>query len=279
MRGKIFLLLCCVFSYAEMFSPQIAPKSKIRLGGEFNLGIDYYHYQEPSVMDISGPMLSFDGSFTLGYKLFKFQLDGLFSTYLGANTYEGGLYDNLTHQSTPYSTSSEDWYLGIASRFGVAVNMKDKEVVFVYAGLGYRFLHNFMIDKPNIKASYERDQGYLYFLIGIDGEVAINPFISIIATLQYRQLLYGHQTSGMRALGFDNDFNFTQNDGFGGRVSVGGKFYLNNKMALKAKLYFDYWAIEASNFVAGVAGGKFIGNFVEPRNTTKVIGVSLGLSL
>lgn len=280
MKKICTLLLFCVWLFADglMSANTPAPKSKLRFGGEINLGIDYYHYKEPEVMDISGPMLSIDGNFSLAYKLFKFQLDGFFSTHLGANLYEGGLFNNVTNQTIAYNTDSQDWYLGIASKFGVAFSVGGRDVAFVYGGIGYRYLHNMMIDKPGIKASYERDQGYVYFLIGVDGEIPINRLFSIIGELQYRQLIYGHQVSGMSALGYDDDFYFTQTDGFGGRVSFGGKFYFINQMALKAKIYFDYWGIEASNLVAGYQGGKFINNFVEPRNMTKVVGVSLGLT-
>lgn len=277
---KIWILFCLLtLAYAEPLQAPLNPtKSKVRLSGEINLGIDYYHYKEPDVMEIFGPMLSMDGSFGVGYKMFKFQLDGLFSTYLGANTYEGGLFNATTNQSIAYSTDSQDWYLGIASRAGVAFSVAQREVAFIYAGFGYRFLHNKMIDKPNIKASYDRDQGYLYFLIGVDGEIPLSKSFSLLAEVQYRQLLYGHQRSGMKELGYDEDFYFSQNDGLGGRVSVGGKFYFLNQIALKVRLYFDYWSIEKSSLVAGYQGGKFISNFVEPRNFTKVIGVSAGVS-
>lgn len=277
---KIWILFCLLtLAYAEPLQAPLNPtKSKVKLSGEINLGIDYYHYKEPDVMEIFGPMLSMDGSFGVGYKMFKFQLDGLFSTYLGANTYEGGLFNATTNQSIAYSTDSQDWYLGIASRAGVAFSVAQKEVAFIYVGFGYRFLHNKMIDKPNIKASYDRDQGYLYFLIGVDGEIPLSKSFSLLAEVQYRQLLYGHQRSGMKELGYDEDFYFSQNDGLGGRVSVGGKFYFLNQIALKARLYFDYWSIEKSSLVAGYQGGKFISNFVEPRNFTKVIGVSAGVS-
>lgn len=276
LQKVLFLVLFCVLLHSESMSLQ--SKSKIRFDGEINLGIDYYHYKEPDVMDISGPMLSIDGSFGVGYKLFKFALDGYFSTHMGANTYEGGLYNNATNQTISYSTNSQDWYLGIASRAGVSFVVSQREVAFIYSGFGYRFLHNMMIDKPNIKASYERDQGYVYFLVGVDGEIPINKLFSILAELQYRQLVYGHQRSGMSALGYDSDFYFAQTDGFGGRVSIGGKFYFLNQMAIKLRLIFDYWAIEASNLVAGYQGGKFINNFVEPRNFTKTIGVNVGVS-
>lgn len=277
---KIWILFCLLtLAYAEPLQAPLNPtKSKVRLSGGINLGIDYYHYKEPDVMEIFGPMLSMDGSFGVGYKMFKFQLDGLFSTYLGANTYEGGLFNATTNQSIAYSTDSQDWYLGIASRAGVAFSVAQREVAFIYAGFGYRFLHNKMIDKPNIKASYDRDQGYLYFLIGVDGEIPLSKSFSLLAEVQYRQLLYGHQRSGMKELGYDEDFYFSQNDGLGGRVSVGGKFYFLNQIALKVRLYFDYWSIEKSSLVAGYQGGKFISNFVEPRNFTKVIGVSAGVS-
>lgn len=277
---KIWILFCLLtLSYAEPLKIQAnSSKSKVRLSGGINLGIDYYHYKEPDVMEIFGPMLSVDGSFGVGYKMFKFQLDGLFSTYLGANTYEGGLFNATTNQSIAYSTDSQDWYLGIASRAGVAFSVTQREVAFIYVGFGYRFLHNKMIDKPNIKASYDRDQGYLYFLIGVDGEIPLSKSFSLLAEVQYRQLLYGHQRSGMKELGYDEDFYFSQNDGLGGRVSVGGKFYFLNQVALKVRLYFDYWSIEKSSLVAGYREGKFISNFVEPRNFTKVIGVSAGVS-
>lgn len=277
---KIWILFCLLtLAYAESLQTPLNPtKSKVKLSGGINLGIDYYHYKEPDVMEIFGPMLSIDGSFGVGYKMFKFQLDGLFSTYLGANTYEGGLFNATTNQSIAYSTDSQDWYLGIASRAGVAFSVAQREVAFIYAGFGYRFLHNKMIDKPNIKASYDRDQGYLFFLIGVDGEIPLSKSFSLLAEVQYRQLLYGHQRSGMKELGYDEDFYFSQNDGLGGRVSVGGKFYFFNQIALKVRLYFDYWSIEKSSLVAGYQGGKFISNFVEPRNFTKVIGVSAGVS-
>lgn len=276
---KATLFFFVLFSSLLAQDAFLAPtKPKIQLGGDFNLGIDYYQYKEPDVMDISGPMLTLDGSFSLKYKLFKFHLDGFFSTHLGANIYNGGLYNNTTKQTIAYSTDSQDWYLGVASRFGVAFALAQREVAFLYAGFGYRFLHNMMIDKPNIKASYERDQGYVYFLVGVDGEIPINKLFSILAGLQYRQLLYGHQRSGMMELGYDSDFYFTQTDGFGGRVSVGGKFYFLNQIALSLRLYFDYWAIEASNLVSAYQGGKFVNNFVEPRNSTKAIGVSVGVN-
>lgn len=276
LQKVLFLVLFCVLLHSESMSLQ--SKSKIRFDGEINLGIDYYHYKEPDVMDISGPMLSIDGSFGVGYKLFKFALDGYFSTHMGANTYEGGLYNNATNQTISYSTNSQDWYLGIASRVGASFMVVQKEVVFIYAGLGYRFLHNLMIDKPDIKAAYERDQGYLYFLVGIDGEIPITKLFSLLADFQYRQLLYGHQMSGLSALGYDHDLYFTQTDGMGGRVSIGGKFYFLNQIALKLKLYFDFWAIEASNLIAGYQGGKYINTFVEPRNLTRSLGVSVGVS-
>lgn len=279
MRIFKFFIFLSVILFSQELSPQpLTPQSKIRLGGELNLGIDYYQYKEPDVMDITGPMFSLEGSFSFAYKLLKVQLDGYFSTHMGANEYSGGLYNSATKETIAYNTQSQDWYLGVASRVGMAFVVSQREVAYIYTGFGYRFLHNMMIDKPNIKASYERDQGYLYFLLGVDGEIPINKLFSILAEFQYRQLMYGHQMSGMKELGYDEDFYFTQTEGFGGRVSVGGKFYFHNQIALKLRLYFDFWSIEQSNLVAGYQGGKFISNFIEPRNYTRAFGVSAGVS-
>lgn len=78
---------------------------------------------------------------------------------MGANEYSGELYNSTTKETIAYNIQSQDWYLGVASRVGMAFVASQREVAYIYTGFGYRFLHNMMINKPNIKASYERDQG------------------------------------------------------------------------------------------------------------------------
>lgn len=121
-------------------------------------------------------------------------------------------------------------------------------------------------------------KGICIFCSELMGRFLSIKLFLILAEFQYRQLMYGHQMSGMKELGYDEDFYFTQTEGFGGRVSVGGKFYFHNQIALKLRLYFDFWSIEQSNLVAGYQGGKFISNFIEPRNYTRAFGVSAGVS-
>lgn len=241
-----------------------------------DLGIDYYHYEEPGVMKIYGPMMSFYGNIGVVKRLFKFQVDGYFSTHLGANTYDGGLQNNQDHTVIPYSTKSTDWYVGVNTKFGLNLWQQNKEIVFAYFGLGYRFLHNLIIDKPGVRGAYDRYQGYLYLPIGINGEIPIKPMISLIGEFEYRFLLFGHNTSGFADLGYDSDLFFTQKKGQGGKLSIGSKFYLNNGSALKLKAYYDYWILDSSNLVDAKRDGQVVGTFVEPKNHTYVFGISLG---
>ncbi|MCE3038053.1 hypothetical protein [Helicobacter anatolicus] len=254
---------------------QQVPFPSIILSGSAGLGIDYYHYEEPKVMNIHGPMINFYGDFGITKKLFKFQLDGYFATHFGANKYNGALQSHETQTRTPYNAKSTDWYVGVSTKFGLNLWQHNKELIFAYLGLGYRFLHNFVIDNPGVQASYFRNQGYLYLPIGIDGEIPINPKISLVGEFEYRFFLLGHNTSGFSDLGYDKDLYFIQKEGYGIRIGFGSKFYFDNGGALRVKVHYEYWGVENSNIVTATQNGVAKGNYVEPKNFTRSFGVSI----
>ncbi len=141
-------------------------------------------------------------------------------------------------------------------------------------GLGYRFLYNFNIDKPGLRVSYVRQQGYLFLPIGMKGEIPIYEKISFFASLEYRILLLGHNTSKLSRLGFDNDLMFLQDKGYGWSVALGPKFFVGSG-AIKAQLYYDYWNLEESDVAQAYSFGVLEGNFIEPKNHTHALGVML----
>lgn len=253
----------------------ITPPLANQIIAELGIGMEYYKYKEPNVMQITGPMMNFNGTIGVIRKLFRFQTDLYFATHVGANVYDGGLYDHTTQTTTAYSTKSTDYYTGVTTKFGMTFFEMKKELFFGYIGLGYRFLHNLSIDKPGIKASYDRYQGYLFLPIGVSGEVPLNPKVSFIGAIEQRILLFGHNTSTFSDIGYDKDLYFEQKMGYGGRITFGAKIYLQNAGALKISAYYDYWKIEDSNIVPAYQQGVFIGNFVEPKNYTNTFGINL----
>ena len=256
--------------------PSLRKTSSEILLYDIGLGLSYYRYTEPGVMHISGPMFNLFAS--LGYvrDLFRFQMDLTYDTHVGANAYDGGIQDGHGN-TTPYKTKSTDWYISGAAKFGLTLFDK-KEIFFVYTGLGYRFLRNHLEDKPGIKASYYRYQGYLYLPIGMSGEIPVNPQLSLISALEYRILLFGHNTSTLTDVGYNKDVFFKQSIGYGGRLSMGVRYYILPTYSIKINAYWDFWSIDASDIVSATSADGTVGNFVEPKNHTNVFGVTFGFS-
>ena len=255
-------------SVAPLASPQI-------LLGDFGIGFDYYHYKEPNVMDIFGPMFNVFGDFSVIKKLFRFQIDASYSTHMDANHYDGSLQSDTG--KIPYETKSTDWYANIATKAGFSL-YENREILFIYIGLGYRFLWNDIIDKDGIKASYHRYQGYLYLPIGISGEISISPTLSLISLLEYRVLLFGHNTSTFSELGYDRDLFFKQYTGNGARISIGLRYYFSPNYSVKFNFYYDYWSIQDSTLENAYLNGVYKGTFVEPKNHTNVFGINIAFS-
>ncbi len=272
---KIVLIICqvlCVWG----FEGGGANRPKLLL--DIKTGMEYYQYKEPKLMKITGAMFVLDGGVGVSYKLFKAFTDVYYATDVGINRYDGGFYNSETKQVTPTSTKSRDWYVGWNLKTGVTLYKDDRELVFLYAGLGYRFLHNLFEDKPGMKAAYTRDQGYLYLPVGLSGEIPVYKNFALFGTVEHRFLLYGHHKSGMKDLGYDDDLYFKQKDGFGGKIELGGKFYFSKNQGIKISLYYDFWHIQDSNRIELTMKGAPKGTFVEPRNKTNAVGMTVGYS-
>lgn len=256
-------------------------EDKVKVFLDLAAGVEAYKYEEKSVMTISGPMYRVDASLGLFISPLKIQLEGYYSGDMDRNVYDGAiiLFDNATQQTSriPYSTRSKDWYAGGNLKVGLSLFPKRTDVYsFIYAGVGYRFLKNHVIDKPGIKASYPRNQIYLYLPIGVDTEIPITDYFSFVLMTEYRFFLKGMNKSGFSKLGYEKDLLFTQKEGFGGKVAVAARFHYGQ---LKAQigLYYDYWFIEDSDKQPLHRNGAPTLIFIEPKNNTKVIGLMAGI--
>lgn len=282
-------LLSCAFVQGkeDYFSPdpnspssavnyQLLEKMKLqRWMYDVGLGISYYRYVEPGLIKISGPMFHLKGAFSYARKLLKTQFELSYDTHVGSNRYDGFLQTQDT-EVIPYKARSTDWYINGVGRVGISLFDK-REIFFAYTGLGYRFLRNRVIDNPGVRASYRRYQGYLYLPIGISGEIPLNYRISLTSSLEYRLLLYGHNTSTFTDIGYDRDLNFRQLSGNGGVLNLGVRYYLTPIHSVKINLYWDFWSIDPSNTQSASLNGR-IGFFIEPRNYTNNFGIHVGFS-
>lgn len=249
---------------------------------DLDTGIEAYRYEEKSVMKIYGPMYRLDAILGFSISSFKMQVEGYYAGHMGRNIYDGALYvPNATTNKTekiPYSTQSTEWYVGGNFKFGYFFSLSQiKPSAFIYTGMGYRFLRNKVIDKPGVKGSYQRDQSYLYLPVGLDIEIPITDRISLTAITEYRFFLKGKNRSSFSELGYDGDLFFTQEEGLGGRVGVGAKFDYA-KMGIKLNLYYDYWFVDSSDKQPLYKNGVSSLTFIEPKNTTKVVGLMAGIS-
>lgn len=248
---------------------------------KLDTGLESYRYEEKSIMNISGLMNRSDVTLGILVDFLRLQLEGYYVKDMGNNIYRGGIsfIDPRVNKIrvVPYSTKSTDWYAGGNLKLGLSLFPEQARVhSFVYAGVGYRFLHNNVIDKPGIKASYPRDQSYLYLPVGVDAEVPLTDHFSFMAMTEYRFFLEGKNKSGFSKLGHDKDLFFTQKEGLGGRVAVGARFHSNKGPEAQISLYYDYWFIEDSNHQP-LDENKASVVFVEPKNNTKAIGLMAGI--
>lgn len=257
-------------------------EDKVKVFFDLTTAIEAYKYEEKSVMTISGPMYRVDATLGLLLNPFRVQFEGYYSGDMGRNIYDGAIFivDNTTQKTSkiPYSTKSKDWYAGGNLKFGLSLFPKQAQVYsFIYAGIGYRFLKNNVIDKPGIKASYPRNQSYLYLPIGVDAEIPITDYFSFVAMMEYRFFLQGMNKSEFSKLGYGKDLLFTQKEGLGGRVAVAARFRYHDGLKAQVGFYYDYWVVEDSDKQPLNRNGAPPLVFIEPKNNTKAIGLMAGI--
>lgn len=273
MKKFVASLIATLFLWAE---------DEVRVFFDLATAVETYKYEEKSVMMISGPMYRIDATLGLFVNPFRVQLEGYYSGDMDRNVYDGAIFvvDNTSQKNSkiPYLTKSKDWYVGGNLKFGLSLFPKQAQVCsLIYAGVGYRFLKNNVIDKPGIKASYPRNQSYLYLPIGVDAEIPITDYFSFVTMMEHRFFLKGINKSGFSKLGYGKDLLFAQKEGFGGRVAVAARFQHYSGLKAQVGFYYDYWVIEDSDRQTLDRNGAPPLVFVEPKNSTKAIGLMAGI--
>ena len=169
-----------------------------------------------------------------------------------------------------------------------------------YAGLGFRYLNNGLdaipartIDGIDYPSGYDRESRYFYLPLGGEVEKILSGRWTVGMSFEYDLLLRGEQISHFedmkdpagQSLGYDPTTN-RQNKGRGLRGAV--KFTREfSRNAFYVEPFIRYWDIDDSKPSYMTQGGQKVadpdnpGQFIqglEPANTTREIGVKMGLT-
>ncbi len=280
-------------------------------GVVLSAGLGGYTYREPGgahAISIHGPKFvgGFTGTAALSQRqhwFIQFDLRGV----VGNTTYDGWCspfvlkpnsaspngyeVDIDTASASRCSESGDrDWYFearGLAGKDFIGRGF----ALSAYGGIGLRYLSNGTTGTPG----YRIDK-YLYVPLGLIARTRAGSYRTLAFTLEYDRLLHGWQNTRGSLLGGGtvpatstapaftingfSDVAFSQSSGWAVRASA--SFQMTRRWSLE--LYYLYWRIQDSQVntqtitltVNNITARETLG-FFEPFNTTREIGVKLGL--
>lgn len=229
------------------------------IGPEFS----HYKYEEPGLMNLKGPMIGLNASYTYHNDL-MIKLDGTFS------------YALLDYDSNGTGTQSniDNYIIEVRALGGYDINVTDSLRLTPYIGFGYRYLKD---DRDGDRTStgalgYKRESNYYYSPIGIEAVNTFKKGWSAGLILEYDYFWKGTQENNFGGDiddGFDND----QDSGYGLRGSIIIKKKTDRAFYV-VEPFIRYWKIDKSdNYFFFDNSGNIIGYAWEPRNETTEIGV------
>lgn len=254
---KKLLLLLVVFTTLPLFAQQSL---------EVAYETSSYTYREPdgnTPIRLKGRMQG--GSIRYENRLqsssFFFALDG---RWMGGTTdYDGWLTTNPPTTPIPHQFDDiGDYYYEGRLHLGNALDLSKTVQVWLSTGLAYRYLKDHMNKDPY---GYLRESNYVY--MPFTGELRFKSEIwALVLKGEFDYLLFGWQNSHME----NGTLRHDQREGYGLRLSA--KIQANlpgKKTGVFVEPFYRYWNIRDS---------EVRGNYMEPHNTTKEIGLRMGLT-
>ena len=217
----------------------------------FTLG--YYAYKEPSLMALKGALAGIDYTATVPFSRgFFFKGDVRFA--FGRHKYSS--------QSTGTHNNNPTYYYEMRPLFGKDFILSNQSIS-PFTGLGCRFLHH---DGYGARSStghygYHRTNTMIYIPVGLTHSFAFDEFSKIQTTIEYDQMIYGRQYSGIDVDNSGKGISHKQKKGFGARFSTE---YYQNKWSIGP--YITYWNIAESDVQKG---------YIEPKNNTIEAGLKV----
>ena len=225
-------------------------------GEEVGVSVSTYTYDEPGYMDLKATKLGVDYSITQTFKG-SWPNQGHTSFFTGELRFANGdaRYSNVSGLTGRGLT---DWYWEARALMGVDIDM-DGYVLAPYLGLGYRHLHN---DLRNLSGGYRRESRYLSIPLGVTVRTRAAEQSQLLTTFEYVYLLDSKQDARFSDIDPSRqDVRLNQPSGSGLRLKVIRQF-----PTWSVGPTLTYWRVAASNSVAG---------WVEPKNNTVELGLSI----
>lgn len=244
----------------------VIPGFEIAVGPE----VFYHYYEEPGLMRNYGPQFGAYGSAAyLGLSRVRLAMEASFAA--GRVTYDGAYGDG-----TPLKDDVRNSILHLRTRAGWDFNFSLGRIERIrltpYAGAGYRYLVNRLDDLG--QGGYKREQTYYYLPAGIElfFQVPDVPYLTLGFQAEFDFFLRGKHTAGP-IVGWRGDRakNFTQDSGWGLRLSHRQHWAVFDEMDLFLELYFQYWDVDDSTRLR-----QGLYTWWEPANTTSEAGLRLG---
>ncbi len=224
-------------------------------------------YKEPGVMKEDGMMYGIAGAWTKHNDGSMLKAEARLS--YGQVDYENsGTLDNI-----------DDLMLEFRMLGGRVWPVSKSSTITAYAGLGYRYLRDDMsgMTTSTGASGYLRESNYYYIPIGVEALAGLEKGWSLGAALEYDFFLWGKQVSYLSNANSNySDIENDQNDGYGWRGSI----RLRKKRRSKEyaiEPFIRYWNIEQSDIKALFYNGVFEDYYVEPKNTSRELGIKLSV--
>jgi hypothetical protein len=239
----------------------------------YNIGpeIYYFKYKEPGYMKEDG--IFYGATFSATYRKWisdssgkvlsdsKMMVRGEGRFAVGQVDYDGASIDLMTGETTPFSTTNDDFTLESRLLLGPEW-LIDDTLSTIFAGIGYRYLNDDLA--ADELGGYERESNYYYVPIGFEIDADLREGWSWTGRIEYDYFLWGVQRSHIFPTIIEND----QDSGYGYRASVKLQKRSEN-INFVIEPFFRYWDIDDSDY-------EYI-FFHEPPNNTTEYGIQLML--
>jgi hypothetical protein len=250
-----------------------------------------YNYREKDegtfFMGMKGAYNGISASYT-----FRPEQPGSFSEYVNMFRLEGRLAIGEVDYSTPdYSYNSiDDKVFEVRGLAGYDWQVSETLTVTPYAGMGVRHLFDRMsqvpaeyIDGDEYWSGYDRESNYYYVPLGADVLKRLSAQWTLGANLEYDFFLSGTQKSHLEDVydvnGDNQGFSVLknkQNKGMGLRGSLRVSRD-TGRYGVYVEPFFRLWDIEQSSTDEIFQDGAVAGEGYEPKNTTREIGMKMGV--
>ncbi len=235
-------------------------------GSELGIDIQSWDYREFSdgaeLMRDYGTLIGayFDWRSNFASNQWQWQL---YADYLTAMTQ----YDGQLQDGTPYSSDSKNKIFTTLLRFERFTG----PVWSTIWGVGYRHLRN--EELPDEPADYSRSIDYLYLPLGFAWYAQWGHQMNVRCELIYNLFLSGSVQTELSQVGYAGDIKNFQGKGYG--------LHLELKMweqRWSFTFYYDYWSVEDSESDSVYGSDGKLYTFIEPENTTKSLGLKVGIT-